>query len=91
MPRLANSSGFVGILSVLLALVVVGFLYFVMLNPYRTQPVIENSVEKTIQEQHIDTTTYKSVLDSTKSEVKRLEQLQLEQAQQMDLYKIPGQ
>lgn len=91
MPRLANSSGFVGILSVLLALVVVGFLYFIMLNPYRTQPVIENSVGKAIKEQHIDTTTYRSVLDSTKSEVKRLEQLQLEQAQQMDLYKIPGQ
>lgn len=90
-PRIANSRGFIGILTILLGLVVVGFLYFVMLNPYRTRPAIENSVGKTLEEQHINTSTYQSILKSTTSEVKRLEQLQLEQARQLDLYKAAGE
>ena len=90
-PRIANARGFVGILTILLGLVVVGFLYFVMLNPYRTQPALENSVGKALEEQHINTSTYQSILKSTTSEVKRLEQLQLEKAQDLDLYKIPGE
>ena len=91
MAGIADSRGFIGFLTLLLGLVIVGFLYFFMLNPYRNRPVMENSTGKAIEEQHIDTSTYHSILKSTTSEVKRLEQLQLEQARQLDLYKTPGE
>lgn len=90
-PRLKDPRGFIGIITLLLGIVVIGFLYFVMLNPYRTKPVTENSIVHTVKEHNIDTSTYQSILQSTTSEVKRLEKLQVDQARQMDLYKASGE
>lgn len=91
MRLLRSESGFITLIAFLFVLLIIGILYFVMLSPEYNNPSLKQEIHKTGVQTDIDTASYQSVLESTKSEIKRIEKLQLDQAQQTDLFKIPGE
>ena len=87
--NIKNDHGFFTVIALLLAAALVGVLYFTMFSKAGTQPHLDRETKNKAAESRIDTSSYKSILDTTKSEVKRIEQLQMDEAKKLDLYQSP--
>lgn len=71
-------------LELLLVLVIIMFIAFKVFESYSKKPVLNKETEKVMSEQGIDTTSYKSIIDSTKS---KLEDIQNRRVDQLDTIK----
>jgi type II secretory pathway pseudopilin PulG len=78
---LRNNHGFLGLLELLAVLAIIGILAYFMLKRFTAGPVMDKNTQQTMSEQGIDTTTYRSVVDTTRS---TLNDMTAKQQQQLD-------
>ena len=83
-----NEKGFFTILSLLLVVMVMGALYYVAMKVYFKAPMMDSTVGKVAQEQHIDTSSPRTVLNSTVDEIHRIEKQRLEDAERTNLFQL---
>jgi len=57
------------LIELLVALAIIMFLAFKVLNLYFVKPALNQETQKIIAEQKIDSTNYKTLIDSTKSKL----------------------
>jgi uncharacterized protein YpmS len=67
-----NKAGF-GFIEILLALVIVMFVVFTAFKMYFKKTSLDKETQKIISEQGIDTTSYKSTIDSTREKLKEIQ------------------
>ena len=72
-------------IELLLILLTIIFLYYFMSKFYFKRSSLDKEVEQTLVQQGIDTTNYKTILDSTKA---KLANIQEQQAQQVETNNI---
>lgn len=88
MEKIRND-GFVSLLGVLLTLVIISVLsYMVFKNYYSATPQSDKSIEKPLAEAGINTTSYSTVLDSTKTRINDLSQQQMKAAEQLEEFDV---
>ncbi|MBU0710007.1 MAG: hypothetical protein KJ923_03195 [Candidatus Omnitrophica bacterium] len=78
-----NKAGFTFI-GIILALAIVLFLGYIVLNSYLNMPGIDKETKKLISEQGIDTTTYKTVIDTTKETMQGVTRQRMQQLEAID-------
>ncbi|MCX5666970.1 MAG: hypothetical protein NTY34_01470 [Candidatus Omnitrophica bacterium] len=76
--RKQSRAGFALIELVLILLTII-FLYYLMSKFYFKRPLLNKEVEQTLVHQGIDTTNYKTILDSTKAKLANIRKQQAEQ------------
>lgn len=59
-----------GLIEIVLALAIILFLYYVMTKLHLEKPQIDKDTKKAVSEQGIDTTNYKSLMDSVKKKLR---------------------
>jgi competence protein ComGC len=74
MRSFRNNKGFIGLLEILLAIVIIGFLMFFMLKRYTATPVLDKDTKKAMSEQGIDSTNYKTIVDTTRTSVQAIQE-----------------
>ena len=83
MKRL-NNDGFLSFLGLLLTLMIIGFLsYTAFRNYYSSVSQPDKEMENSLKEQSINTTSYQSVLDSTRKRINDLNQQEINRAGQL--------
>jgi competence protein ComGC len=80
---LRNNSGFLGLLELLAVLAIIGIMVYFMLKRFTAAPVMDKDTRQAISEQGIDTTTYRSVVDTTRSTLKDMTEKQQQQLNQI--------
>ncbi len=71
---LRNKKGFASLIGLVLAVAIVCFLAYIALNTYFKRPIADKSLNQTLSEQKIDTTSYQSLIKSTKSKIEDITQ-----------------
>ena len=82
--QIRKTAGF-ALIELLLILLTIIFLYYFMSKFYFKRSSLDKEVEQTLVQQGIDTTNYKTILDSTKA---KLANIQEQQAQQVETNNI---
>ncbi len=85
--KVNNKSGFIGIVSLLVMAAIMCTVFYFAMNAYYKSSSIDKETKQAIEQQHIDTTSYKSVLESTTAQIKQIEQLHWQKAVEMDNYR----
>jgi len=78
-----KKDGFLMYIGLLLAVAIILMLFFYLFNTYYKSPSVDGSTQKTLSTHGIDSTSYQSVVDSTREKVKDIEQQMLEREQQL--------
>ena len=84
MKRQYAKGGIFTILEILIVLAIIAFLFTKFSKIYLGSPVANSSVKAQLQEQGIDTSNAKSMIDSTKSKVEAINQQTIRHQQQME-------
>lgn len=71
------------LIELLVVLAIIMFIAFKLFNVYFKKPVLNKETEKIISEQGIDTTSYKSIIDSTKSKLEDIQNKHNDQLNQI--------
>jgi competence protein ComGC len=69
-----NNRGFIGLLEILIAIVIIGFLMYIMLKRYAGTPVLDKDTKNAMSEQGIDSTNYKTIVDTTRTSVQAIQE-----------------
>jgi len=78
-PKLSNQSGFVGLVCLLLAIGIVVYIAMIAGTRYFSPaPATKQAIKEAAPGSSVDTSSYTSVLDSTKKQIKIIEQQGLE-------------
>ena len=64
-----GNKGFVYLIELLLAAVIIAFLCYIMLKVYVKGPSMDKKTKETFKEEGIDTSSSKGILDSTKKKI----------------------
>lgn len=67
--NISNKRGFISLIELLLAAVIILFIGYIMLNLYTKGSYIDKKTKKVLEEGGIDTSGYKGILDSTKRKI----------------------
>lgn len=80
-----SQAGF-GLIEILLALLMIYFLYYLMANFYfkKNSLNVNKETEKVLTQQGIDTTNYKTVVDSTKQKIRGVEEEQAKRTKELE-------
>lgn len=62
-----------GFIEILLALAIIAFIAYKVFNVYFKKTSLDKDTQKIISEQGIDTTSYKSTIDSTRDKLKEIQ------------------
>ena len=83
--RKNRNSGFVALLGLLLSAAIVCIMAYIALNYYFKKPALPENIDNSlsVSSQGINTSTYKSVIDTTKKKVQEIEKQEREHAQQL--------
>jgi len=84
--RKQSRAGF-ALIELLLVLLVIIFLYYLVPKFYFKKPSLNKEVEQTLVHQGIDTTNYKTILDSTKAKLANIQKQEAEQADKAESMK----
>ncbi|MFH1359540.1 MAG: hypothetical protein ABIJ41_00690 [Candidatus Omnitrophota bacterium] len=76
--RNGNEKGFASLIGMLLAIAIVAFLAYKAITTYYQKPSADQETQKTMKEQGIDTSTYRSALDSAKQKTAGIEKMMQE-------------
>jgi predicted membrane protein len=76
-------NGFFTILGTLLAVAIILFLCYLLLNNYFKKPLLDNKTQGVLSEQGINTSNYRTILDSTKDKLKDIEKQALNREGQL--------
>jgi hypothetical protein len=71
-------------LELILAVAAVMFLAFAVFKLYFKQPYINKETQKVISEQDIDTTSYKTTIDSTRSKIEDIQNKHFEELDKIE-------
>lgn len=71
---LKDNKGYITLVGILLVVVIIGVLYYASANSYFKKPLLDEETHELVEKEGIDTSTYKSLLDSTKEKAKEYEQ-----------------
>ncbi len=80
---LKNEKGFLSLLGLLFTLAIILFVCYIMINTYLRKPISDKSTEKVISEQNIDTSSYQSIVDTTRKRVQDIEKQAEERQNQL--------
>jgi Tfp pilus assembly protein PilE len=72
--RTFNNKGFIGLLEILITTAIIGVLMYIMLKHYSETPAIDKETKKAMSEQGIDTTNYKTIVDTTRTSVQAIQE-----------------
>ena len=86
MKRLNNENGFLTIIALLFVVLIIGILYYMNFNKM-AGPKPDSGTQSMIKSAGIDNSNYKTILDSTRAQVKNIEKQQQERA---DAFVHPG-
>ena len=77
-----NSKGFVGLLGLIITAAIISFLAYIMLTRYFDQSSVtmDAPAQEAVKEAGINTSTQRTVLESTKAKIKDIEKMQQQQA-----------
>jgi len=64
-----DKKGLASLIGLLLAAVIIAFLIYIMMNK-KMGSAVDNKTKKTLEEQGVDTSSYKGILDTTKKKIK---------------------
>ena len=80
-----DQRGFFSFVGLMLAVILVCFLFFIAFQKYYSHPVVDSETLKEMKSQDvpIDSSTPKSVLESTTAQIKKIEQQQLDRPQEI--------
>jgi len=78
-----SRTGF-GLIELVLVLLTIILLYYLSAKFYFKRPSLNKEVEKTLVQQGIDTTNYKTILDSTKAKLNNIQKQQEERANKFE-------
>jgi len=73
-----------GLLELLLALVAIMFLYFLALKPYFKKLAPDTTSKEMLSSQGIDTSSYKTVLESTKNKLQEIDKQTMEREKSVE-------
>lgn len=69
-----NKRGFLILIEIMIVVVIILFFYNIMINIRFGASNIDKDTRNTFKEQGIDTSNYKSILDSAKEKIKNIDQ-----------------
>ena len=78
-----NNKGFIGLLEILIAIVIIGGLMYFMLKRYTTTPVLDKDTKKAMSDQGIDSTNYKTIVDTTRTSVQAIQEKQAQRLKEI--------
>jgi type II secretory pathway pseudopilin PulG len=79
--RTFNNKGFIGLLEILITTAIIGVLMYFMLKHYSGAPAIDKETKKAMSEQGIDSTNYKTIIDTARTSVQAIQE---KEAQRLD-------
>jgi type II secretory pathway pseudopilin PulG len=79
-----SKGGIFTILEILIVLVIISFLFTKFSKIYFGSPVANKEINRQLQEQGIDTSNARAVIDSTKSKVEAINQEAIKHQQEME-------
>lgn len=79
--NLRDNKGFATILGIILALAIISFLLFIMLNTFFKKPTVDKQTDRALKEQGVDTSNYQTIKDTTR---KNLEDITSQHLNQLD-------
>ncbi|MGD0336698.1 MAG: shikimate kinase [Candidatus Omnitrophota bacterium] len=84
--RKSRNSGFIALLGLLLTAAIICIMAYIALNYYFKRPALPENIDNSLSMsgQGINTSTYKSVIDTTKKKVQEIEKQEREHAQQLE-------
>ena len=80
---------FLTLLEILLVLLIISFLSHELLKVYFKPAALDKKTEQLLIEQNIDTTSYKTVVDSTKAKVKDVNRQLIDRVKKLEEIKTP--
>jgi type II secretory pathway pseudopilin PulG len=69
-----NNKGFIGLIEILIAIVIISGLMYFMLKRFAGTPVLDKDTKKAMSEQGIDSTNYKTIVDTTRTSVQAIQE-----------------
>jgi len=78
------NSGFVGILGILFTLVIICILILIMFKGYGNKGIFNKEMKRVLSKEGIDTSTYKTTIDSTKKKLNRINKDYNDRLKQLD-------
>ncbi|MFC1703519.1 hypothetical protein ACFL1E_01870 [Candidatus Omnitrophota bacterium] len=75
--------GFMSMIGLLFAVAIIAVLCYFVVTTYVKPPVADTSVQEAASQAGIDTSNYKSVLETTKTTVKDIEKQQMDRQKQL--------
>ena len=81
--NLCEEKGFIGLLSLLFSLAVVCALAYFAYGVYFKKPIADQQTQEMLSSQNIDTSTPKTILDSTRTQIKGMEKMIQERESQV--------
>lgn len=79
-----NRKGFFTLIGILLAAAIIFILFYILFNSYYKRPALDETTDKTLSEQNIDTSSYSTIVDSTRKQVKDIEGQLLDRSRQLE-------
>ncbi len=79
-----NRRGFITLLEMVLVLAIILFVAYAALNTYFKKPALNKSTEEFLNQQDIDTSSSKAILDTTKKKINDINEQVLKNAQQLE-------
>ena len=83
MSLFKNKKGFLTLIAMLLAIATICFLSYFAWNSYFKKSPLDKATQSTLNEQGINASSYQSVLDSTKSKLKEIQNQSAKQLEEI--------
>ena len=81
--RIKEEKGFLMYIGLIFAVAIILFLAYYLFNTYYKKPSFEESIQESLSTQGIDSSNYRSVVDSTRKKVDDIERQMLEYEKQL--------
>jgi len=77
-------SGFASLIGLLITLALMCLLVYIAFNTYFKTPVTDKETKKSLSQQGIDSSSYKTILDSSRNKVKDIQKQLKEQTEELE-------
>ncbi|MCK4809615.1 MAG: hypothetical protein KAS99_01585 [Candidatus Omnitrophica bacterium] len=75
---------FASLIGLILSLIIVAILFCILLNNYLRETPMDKETEESLSQERIDTTSYKTIVDSTREKMEDANQKLLERAKELE-------
>lgn len=81
-----GKKGFLTILGTLITIAIICALCYFVLNTFVKSPVADKEINKALSHEGIDTSNYRTVLDSTKTTIKDIQKQQADRQEELGIW-----